>query len=733
MKTRTLSNWSLGLLLASLPLASGCSQGSAQTAPENDAVTQTQTTIAPDTNAPIDVATAPEDQKPAVVISDQKTLPPSINPSGPTESVIRMAQAGVDESVMLAFVSNSISTFNLTSDDIIYLRDIGVPDSVVMGMIQRDQTLKEMNNEQAAAAAASAAQTQTETNYEQPTATQADGTAYVSAPPQNINYNYFYDSLSPYGSWVDVDGYGWCWQPTVAVINVGWQPYCNNGRWIYTSCGWYWYSNYSWGWAPFHYGRWFRSPRWGWCWRPGQTWGPAWVSWRYSNNYCGWAPLPPAAHYTVGVGYTYNNVAVSASFGFGLNASCYTFVPVNRFCDDHPYHYRVPHNQAGVVYQQTTVNNVVLQRNHTVFNRGIEPTMITAVTRTPIHPVQIQNVSSPASQSRRTDWLEPGGRRLAVYHPPLHQRTPEANHGFSQTHMLGGQQNERHSDNRVGGQAWQPAGPNHVTPTTVNNSHYNQQPTLGNAPVRSTPPTTSRGSIVMPNSGYHAQPSPRSAVQSTPPTMNQAPARSPAPAIHMQGPRGNNQPAQSATPPASSRNIIMRGSGNHYQPVPGNSVQSAPPTMNQAPARSQSPAIHPQTPTFNQQPVQRITPPQGAVSRPAWNQPRAFNSAPAMRTRTYTPPVTATAPQGNHSYHAPVQNNPVVRQQAPAFSPRGRSEMSVPHNSPAPHFSAPRMNSAPTFHAPQSHAMPAQNMSPRAEQNFQSHSWNGGGNGRGHR
>src|SRR5690606_36433667 len=111
--------------------------------------------------------------------------------------------------------------------------------------------------------------------------------------PQEININYFENALAPYGTWIDVADYGRCWQPTVVLINRSWRPYADRGRWVYTSHGWYWQSDYSWGWAPFHYGRWHQDRRHGWVWVPGSTWGPAWVSWRYTDDYCGWAPLPP--------------------------------------------------------------------------------------------------------------------------------------------------------------------------------------------------------------------------------------------------------------------------------------------------------------------------------------------------------------------------------------------------------------------------------------------------------
>jgi len=52
-------------------------------------------------------------------------------------------------------------------------------------------------------------------------------------------------------------------------------------------------SDYPWGWAPFHYGRWFTDPFYGPMWLPDYEWGPGWVDWRSSTSYYGWAPLAP--------------------------------------------------------------------------------------------------------------------------------------------------------------------------------------------------------------------------------------------------------------------------------------------------------------------------------------------------------------------------------------------------------------------------------------------------------
>ena len=68
-------------------------------------------------------------------------LPPDIQPDSPLGQVVRLAQSGVDESIILSYINNSGAAFNLTSDQIIYLKDIGLPSDAVTAMIQRDQQL----------------------------------------------------------------------------------------------------------------------------------------------------------------------------------------------------------------------------------------------------------------------------------------------------------------------------------------------------------------------------------------------------------------------------------------------------------------------------------------------------------------------------------------------------------------------------------------------------------------
>jgi hypothetical protein len=151
-------------------------------------------------------------------------------------------------------------------------------------------------------------------------------------PGSEVTLPYFQTQLAPYGTWVDIPGYGLCWRPTIAAQMPGWRPYFDSGHWDYTDDGWYWRSDYPWGEYVFHYGRWLREGRYGWVWRPGYHWGPAWVCWRNcdAEGYCGWAPLPPGARFELGVGLTWNGrVAVDADFG--LAPDMFVFVGFDHF------------------------------------------------------------------------------------------------------------------------------------------------------------------------------------------------------------------------------------------------------------------------------------------------------------------------------------------------------------------------------------------------------------------
>ncbi|HZD90805.1 MAG TPA: DUF6600 domain-containing protein [Pseudolabrys sp.] len=97
--------------------------------------------------------------------------------------------------------------------------------------------------------------------------------------------------LADYGNFVTLPQYGDVWVPTVTP--QGWHPYppCH---WIYAKdVGWYFRDNTPWGAIVHHYGRWSHDAKIGWFWVPDANWSPGWVVWRNSDQWTGWAPMPP--------------------------------------------------------------------------------------------------------------------------------------------------------------------------------------------------------------------------------------------------------------------------------------------------------------------------------------------------------------------------------------------------------------------------------------------------------
>jgi hypothetical protein len=87
----------------------------------------------------------------------------------------------------------------------------------------------------------------------------------------SVSFQTFYDDLSPYGDWISYPEYGYVWRPDHRYSDF--QPYRSEGHWVWSDDGWLWVSDYEWGWAPFHYGRWVYDSYDGWLWVPDYEWG----------------------------------------------------------------------------------------------------------------------------------------------------------------------------------------------------------------------------------------------------------------------------------------------------------------------------------------------------------------------------------------------------------------------------------------------------------------------------
>lgn len=202
-----------------------------------------------------------------------------------------------------------------------------------------------------------------------------------------VGIDYFYDNLAG-GSWIDVEGYGYCWQPDVAVNDENWRPY-TDGYWAYTDAGWTWISYEDFGWATYHYGRWARLADYGWVWVPGADleWGPAWVSWRTGGDYIGWAPLPPRGPEIV---YESQPIGPQVDIEFSIGPEYYNFCDV-RYIGEPVLRQRIVDYRQNVTYINETVNvtNITVQ-NNVVYNYGPDINFVSQRSSRPIQRLRLQ-------------------------------------------------------------------------------------------------------------------------------------------------------------------------------------------------------------------------------------------------------------------------------------------------------------------------------------------------------
>jgi hypothetical protein len=193
----------------------------------------------------------------------------------------------------------------------------------------------------------------------------------------------FYEALDPYGEWIEVPGYGSCWQPSG--IGQDWAPY-TEGYWAYTDAGWTWVSHEAWGGICFHYGRWMRLRNAGWCWVPGLEWGPAWVSWRFSDQTIGWAPLPPEARF-----YPRTGISVWADTRFDIGPAHYNFCDVRHLGAPvlREVIYPRTHNITLIVNTVNVTNITYNTVNHVIYCGGPHYDFVESRSQRPIPALKL--------------------------------------------------------------------------------------------------------------------------------------------------------------------------------------------------------------------------------------------------------------------------------------------------------------------------------------------------------
>lgn len=216
-------------------------------------------------------------------------------------------------------------------------------------------------------------------------------TQKVMAQGDDVSLQSFYDELSPYGTWIQDQQYGYVWRPDVEQGDF--RPYYSNGRWAMTEYGNTWVSNYDWGWAPFHYGRWVYNRYNQWVWIPDTTWGPAWVSWRSGGGYYGWAPMGPG---------------MNVNINFNIPDLWWVFVPQrNIYYDSFPRYYS--RRNVTIIHNTTIINNTYVNNRRTYYSGPRADDIRRATGR----DVRVYNVNNTGRPSRSNI----NGNNIDIYTP----------------------------------------------------------------------------------------------------------------------------------------------------------------------------------------------------------------------------------------------------------------------------------------------------------------------------
>ena len=254
---------------------------------------------------------------------------------------------------------------------------------LTQAQVDLDQRIKDLENQKKAAPApVRAAQAESE-NERAPRRMPDD-----SDNGANADYSTFYTRLEPQGEWRETSNYGYVWQPRVALESRDWRPY-TFGRWVYTDAGWTWISEESFGWATYHYGRWTRLRGIGWVWVPGNEWAPAWVSWRSSNDYVGWAPLPPEARFERGSG-----IHRWADNYYDIGPDQYCFVSTRQLGDQRVERSIVPIERNVTIIDQTINVTNITYKNTTIVNEGPDFEEARRRSQQPIERLRLQRETS---------------------------------------------------------------------------------------------------------------------------------------------------------------------------------------------------------------------------------------------------------------------------------------------------------------------------------------------------
>jgi hypothetical protein len=139
MKTRISAGWIFGMALAAAVVTSGFGQENLNPPPK------TVSPVQPGPAVTVQGTSVVSNRAPAAAAIRGKAANESPALKTPlsnwSREIQELTRAGVDERVILTYITNSAGIFNLNPDQIIYLKNAGVSPQVITVMIQHDQTL----------------------------------------------------------------------------------------------------------------------------------------------------------------------------------------------------------------------------------------------------------------------------------------------------------------------------------------------------------------------------------------------------------------------------------------------------------------------------------------------------------------------------------------------------------------------------------------------------------------
>jgi hypothetical protein len=418
-----------------------------------------------------------------------------------------------------------------------------------------------------------------------------------------------YDDLDDYGDWRDDSNYGHVWFPNR--VEAGWAPY-HQGHWDWISpWGWTWVDDSSWGYAPFHYGRWVTvGGRWGW------VAGPVAVQ----------AVYAPALVVFIGGG----------PGGFGGNVGWFALGPrevyVPSYHVSQAYVTRVNISNTTVtnvtitnVYNTTIIHNTTNITNITYANRSVQGAVMVVPQRAFVSAQPVAKVSVTVSAQQIASASLSG--RVAV------APTRES----------------------VLGSKAATAGPVAAPPAAIANRQVVAKKTPPPPPV----PFAKQQQALAAHPG---QPLAKSEVQTLRPTTGAA-----ARPMVRQAPPGKPATANVGRPanqPNAARSNQPAPAANQPMNRPGNPPAATPAQPNRQPLPANQPAAtQPSRPQPNQP-----QPTQPAAGHPEANRPEASRPPAAQPNNRPEPvhPATATPEPAQRTQTPPPTERPQQRTPPPA-------------------------------------------------------------------